>query len=581
MHKQGLSQQWFVVLGFLGLQGCCPPKEYHDKDVCRTKRDFQRLNKATPAMKQWRQRPGLPDLRPYPPAFYAPVSLTLSGQIPLKQALFELARQAQVNIIIDASFPQKRRFFFAAHQQPFVDVVDNLCSLGGLRYSVDKGTLRIGSDRPHLKNHNVQFLLGFRKTETQTSVTTDILSDGLQPGARSLSDNGASISLRTGHVVDFWSELERNIAMILSQGPGKPQYSINRYAGILSVHGTFAQHKQVETYLAHLRKATMTQILVEAKIIEIDLSQDYRNGINWSAFVDRMTQPVDPATTPNLAKAAIEGQIMERAALLKGSIGGDGNSVLVQTDNLEAVVNLLDEFGTVRTLANPRQTVMNNQAAVLKVAHNEVFFELQIQDETLGTNGSAYGGFRQRAQSRIQTVPIGLILYVHPSLNWETGDIMVSLHPTISRVQKTMTDPAPLLYRSYTPYPGQRDPNNRKQWNRALDPVLAGSQVPVVQIREMDSVIVAKEGQVIVTGGLMEERVNLQDKGVPGLSSVPGVGKIFTNSKQTRHLTELVILLKLTVIKDGNSITPADQRLYQCFTADPRPMDVKAQPSSP
>ncbi len=480
----------------------------------------------------------------------------------MKQAFFELARQAKLNIILDASFPKKTNFFFTAHEQPLIDVLENLCLLGRLRYTINHNALHIGADRPHLKNHNVQFLLGFRKTQTQTSVKTDIFSDGMQPGQKSMVDNGANITLNTGHNVDFWQELENNVALVLSTDEikKKPRYSINRYAGILSVYGTQVQHRQIENYLKQLRQATMTQILVEAKIIEIDLSEDYQNGIDWSVFVNKVSDV---------------GALVTDAPALRADMVKEGRSVVLRTDHLDAVVNLMEEFGTIRTLANPRQTVINNQAAVLKVAHNEVFFELQLQDDSLGNNGVLSGGYRQRAQSRIQTVPIGLILYVHPSLNWETGDIMVSLHPTISRVQKTVTNPAPLLYGSYVPLPGKDSKGRRSDYNARMEKLIASSQVPIVQIREMDSVIVAKEGQVIVTGGLMEERVSNNDRGTPGLSSLPGVGALFTHKGKKRHVTELVILLKLTIVRDANTITPADQRLYTCFTADPRPVNLK------
>jgi general secretion pathway protein D len=220
----------------------------------------------------------------------------------------------------------------------------------------------------------VQFLLGFRKTQTQTSVKTDIFSDGMQPGQKSMVDNGANITLNTGHNVDFWQELENNVALVLSTDEikKKPRYSINRYAGILSVYGTQVQHRQIENYLKQLRQATMTQILVEAKIIEIDLSEDYQNGIDWSVFVNKVSDV---------------GALVTDAPALRADMVKEGRSVVLRTDHLDAVVNLMEEFGTIRTLANPRQTVINNQAAVLKVAHNEVFFELQLQDDSLGNNG--------------------------------------------------------------------------------------------------------------------------------------------------------------------------------------------------
>ncbi len=553
-----------INIFWLALCGCAPNSRYHDPLIKRTKAAYQAI--TTPVQQNSSSRnetPYKPPYLPLPPVFYQKVSLSLSGQIPLKQAFFELARQAKLNIILDATFPKKTNFFFTAHEQPLIDVLENLCLMGKLRYTINHNALYIGADRPHLKNHNVQFLLGFRKTQTQTSVKTDIFSDGMQSGPKSMMDNGANITLNTGHNVDFWEELENNVGLVLStdEPKKKPRYSINRYAGILSVYGTQVQHRQIENYLKQLRQATMTQILVEAKIIEIDLSEDYQNGIDWSIFINKV-KDIDALVSPGTV-----------APFLKTNMGKEARSIALHTDHLDAVVNLMEEFGTIRTLANPRQTVINNQAAVLKVAHNEVFFELQIQDDSFGGAGTLSGGYRQRAQSRIQTVPIGLILYVHPSLNWETGDIMVSLHPTISRVQKTVTDPAPLLYGAYIPQ-GKGSKAQRADYIRRMDPLIASSQVPIVQIREMDSVIVAKEGQVIVTGGLMEERVSNNDRGTPGLSSLPGVGPLFTHKGKKRHVTELVILLKLTIVRDANTITPADQRLYTCFTSDPRPANL-------
>ncbi len=542
----------------------CSKNQYHDPLIKQTKASYRALTAPVhPAFASKTPTVYQPPYSVLPPAFYQKVSLSLSGQIPLKQAFFELARQAGLNIILESSFPKKSNFFFTAHQQPLIDVLENLCLIGKLRYTINNNALYIGADRPHLKNHNVQFLLGCRKTQTQTSVKTDIYSNGMT-GSKNLLDNGANITLNTSHTVDFWEELERTIAMVLSTDEikNKPRYSINRYAGILSVYGTQTQHRQIEGYLKQLRQATMTQILVEAKIIEIDLFEDYQNGIDWSVFINKVKNGggINP----------VMGATGAVSAVLKSN--AEGRSVVLQTDQLEAVVNLMEEFGTIRTLANPRQTVINNQSAVLKVAHNEVFFDPEIQDDSFANSTGPLASTRQRVRSNIQTVPIGLILYVHPSVNWETGDIMVSLHPTISRVQKTVA--CPTLFGAYTPVPGRDHGKNMAEYYAQLN---ASCQVPIVQIREMDSVIVAKEGQVIVTGGLMEERVSINDRGTPGLSALPGIGDLVTHKGKKRHVTELIILLKLTIVRDGNTITPADQRLYTCFTADPRRVNLQSK----
>ncbi len=194
----------------------CSKNRYHDPLIGQTKASYRALTApVSPAFASKTPPVYQPPYSALPPAFYQKVSLSLSGQIPLKQAFFELARQAGLNIILESSFPKKSNFFFTAHQQPLIDVLENLCLIGKLRYTINNNALYIGADRPHLKNHNVQFLLGCRKTQTQTSVKTDIYSNGMT-GSKNLLDNGANITLNTSHTVDFWEELERTIAMVLS-----------------------------------------------------------------------------------------------------------------------------------------------------------------------------------------------------------------------------------------------------------------------------------------------------------------------------------------------------------------------------
>lgn len=568
IYPRNSSKKWrflytclFILYNMICHNGCVMNKRKHDPLIDKSKEDFCQLTRPpcgtipsqmTPVVRV-KKRP------PYPPSFYKKISLSVSGTVPIEDILTDLSDQSGVNIVLE-SFPEKEtRVYFSAKEQFFLDVIDRLCSLCGLRYEFKCGSLSICKDTPFLKNHNVQFLLGFRKTQTQTSVKTDVFSQGMVQKSDhngSLTDNGSVVSVNSHHTVDFWEELDKNVRLIMQNDPGqKINYSMNRYAGILSIYGTHKQQSSVAEYLEKLHKTTMSQILIEAKIIEIDLKEEYKNGIDWTAFFD-------PKHTREAAKRAIMSSTDAPISALS-SVSGEGSmqTMHINTPYISAVASLMERFGTVRTLANPRQTVMNNQSAILKVAHNEVFFELQIQDD-YRTDG--FAGLRQRAQSRIQTVPIGLILYVHPSLNSDTGEIILSLRPSISRVKETRSDPAAMLYALRAQNYGGKDVNQSPK---------VFSEIPVVQVREMDSVIVAKEGQVILTGGLMEERVSREDSGIPGLSKSK-VGGVFGMRKGKREMTELVVLLKLTVIRGQNSITNADKRLYQGFTSDPRPTSL-------
>ena len=557
-----------IGISLWALSGCTPSKpECHDSTIKKTKEDFRRLYcpPCPTSRVQYAPAKAKPSQAPYPRCFYQKVSLALSGQIPLKEALYELARQANLNLILDNAFPKKGDIFYHAHEQPLIEVLENLCLIGKLRYSFDRNTLYVSHDTAYFKTHNIQFLLGFRKTQTQTSVKTDILAEGLNKPQKALVDNGASITMNTCHTVDFWEELEKSIQMILcsqkEEKKGKQSsYSLNKYAGILSVHGTEKQHRQIALLLHKIQQMVTAQILIEAKIIEIDLDDEYKGGINWDAFINKVVKNGFPnpflVGPREIVGAGIDvGEIdpvFHRGQPPRVACGGKQGefTFTVNTNYLQAFATFMEKFGTVRTLANPRQTVINNQSAILKVAHNEVFFELQVRELESERRGIYYGYQGQTAQSRIQTVPIGLILYVHPSLNFETGDIIVSLHPTISRVIGTKSDPAATLYSQSVP---------------------VRSEVPIVQVREMDSVIVAKEDQVIVTGGLMEERASNETRAVPVISNIPGIGELFKYKEKKSTITELVILLKLSVVRDQGNMTPADRRLQDEFIRDPRP----------
>jgi MSHA type pilus biogenesis protein MshL len=548
----GNVQFWRLGWSLVLLTGCQNLRPlYHDDQLKKTKDDFRRglgPNRSRRAFVP--QEPARPIAKPvdprsaWPAVFHKKVSLSLTGQIPLREAFLELARQAHISIVCD-DFPSSTNVYYQGEGQCLGDVIENLCGAGALRYRFQNNALHIQQDTAHMRVHNVQFLLGSRKTSTQTTIKTDVFNEGLNKESKIYADNGATITVNSDASVDFWGELEQNLAMVLSaKGPTKRSpapYSLNRYAGLLTIWGTERQHQNVARYLSQLKQAVTAQILIEAKIIEIDLKDEYKGGVNWAAFINKFNPAV------GAAGSVLREVASKRPSMDMGSRDGQYTFNL-NSNHLSALVDYAELFGTVRTLANPRQTVINNQSAVLKVAHNEVFFSLEIKDDSDPLI------VRQRAQSRIQTVPIGLILFVHPVLNSQTGEIIVSLHPTISRVIGTKQDPATALYARNG---GEQVP----------------SEVPIVQVREMDSVVVAREGQVIVMGGLMEERAENQSVGVPILGDIPGIGQLFSSKKIKRRVTELIILLSLKRVHGNSSFGPADQTLYQDFTSDPRPLD--------
>ncbi|MDR1032057.1 MAG: type II and III secretion system protein [Holosporales bacterium] len=176
---------------------------------------------------------------------------------------------------------------------------------------------------------------------------------------------------------------------------------------------------------------------------------------------------------------------------------------------------------------------------------------------------------RVNVSSKIQTVPIGIIVTVQPAVNLETGDVILTIRPTISRVTNVKRDPAVSIIASNI---------NGDKANTAVNSALSNSicsEIPVVEVREMDSILKVKSGQGIVMGGLMQENTNRKDFGIPGTSNIPIIGDITRGRSRDSEVTELVILLRVHIMpQDNQNIDAADKRLLNSYSNDPRPINT-------
>ncbi|MBZ0091524.1 MAG: type II and III secretion system protein [Sulfuricellaceae bacterium] len=193
-------------------------------------------------------------------------------------------------------------------------------------------------------------------------------------------------------------------------------------------------------------------------------------------------------------------------------------------------IQLLDTFGNVKVLSSPKISVLNNQTALLKVVDNSVYFS--ITATTTSTQNSTLTTYT----STLNTVPIGLVMSVTPQIS-DTGEITLNVRPTISRISGYTEDPNPAL---------KSAPNGQPLTN----PVR--SLVPIIQTREMESMMRIDSGQIAVMGGLMEDSIDHAKNTVPGLGSIPLIGEAFTGRNETSKKTELVIFLRPVVIKEAS-----------------------------
>ncbi len=334
-------------------------------------------------------------------------------------------------------------------------------------------------------------------------------------------------------------------------GPAAPaavapsQYSLNPEAGIITVFATQRQQKAIERYLRDVRNSITQQVLIEAKVLEISLSDQYRAGVDWTAIFGPNNPAKRLTVNSNFTRNVVPPEFADPTVSAVWSNGGD----------LSLAVQLVNEFGTVRTLSSPRLTVLNNQVAQLKIAENQVFFELQVNvTDATGTSPS-----KTTVQSNIKTVPVGLIMSVQPAVDPISRRISLSMRPSITRIKGFVNDPGVAVTIAVAQQNDQSIPN-------------VSSPVPIIEVREMDSLLNLESGQTVVMGGLMQQSTQTLREGLPGVMDIPFLGQAVSENVKDNRVTELVIFIRATLANSQESIADEDIRLYKTFGRDPRPV---------
>jgi general secretion pathway protein D len=345
--------------------------------------------------------------------------------------------------------------------------------------------------------YDVQFLLGTRKSKNQTTVVSEGMSAAVTPiNGKNTELSGFSNTVLSSETdPDFWKELQDNLHMMLKES-GIPEYSIHKYGGLLTVRATQKEHRQLRSYVQNLKKKVMSQVLIEAKIVEVELKREYSQGIEWGVLL-HTAQAKLGFNQDFIASSAAAPRFVFNA------MQEDGRGL-----NIQSFLKLLQNFGRLHTISNPRITVLNNQTAILKIATNEVFFS-QIKDRIYNKNLSSP---MEEMSTKIHTIPVGLLLMVHPSIDTD-GSIVLSFRPTIANVTSYVTNPG---------FEGQK------------------SQVPVIRLRVMDSVMRLQSGEVMAAGGLIEEEYRGRNE--RGLQAL--------NHEKKSVKRELVIFVKVQQLEN-------------------------------
>lgn len=293
-------------------------------------------------------------------------------------------------------------------------------------------------------------------------------------------------------------------------------------AGIITVRATGKQHEKIQEFIDQVMTSARRQVLIEATIVEVRLSDEYKQGIDWK----------------QLRLKGINSTLNRSANLPTSTAGMFTLGYLNPTSkfgDLAANISLLESFGNVKVLSSPKLSVMNNQTAVLRVADNLVYFSMNV---TPGTVNALTGTMSTPPTytSTLQTSLVGFTMSLTPQIN-DSDTVLLNIRPSITRLLGYVNDPNPSLANPCLGVGTCTGVSNR---------------IPQTSTREMESVLKIENNQTAVLGGLMEDRMDKLTDEVTGLASIPLLGNLFKNRNDKTEKTELVIFLRPVVIKDAD-----------------------------
>jgi len=404
------------------------------------------------------------------------------------------------------------------------EVLEVVANIYGLVIEKKGRILQVSSAAISTQTFSFNYLLLERKGTSQTSISSGGITQG-QNGSSGNSSNSNSSSSSSGNSAsgsnnsvngtyiesttdtNYWQELEQTLTAMI-EGEGR-KVILSPHAGLVTVIGYPKDVSTVKTFLEHAQENLHRQVILEARIIEVTLSDGYQQGIEWQKLLSY-------SGTTDFNFSTSSSQISN---VVSTALGGVSSLSFSNTD-FSGVVSLLSTQGDVNVLSSPRTTAINNQKAVIKVGSDEYFV-------TDVSSSSSNVGDSVVSNPEVELTPFfsGIALDVTPQID-EDNNVLLHVHPSVIEVVEQL---------------------------KTIELQDGTFQLPLAKsaIRESDTVIRAASGDVVVIGGLMSSRTTDNESKVPLLGSIPILGELFTNRKEQVQKTELIILIKPTVVGKG------------------------------
>jgi MSHA biogenesis protein MshL len=451
-----------------------------------------------------------------------------------------------------------------------VEALEAIREMYGYDYRIDGTRISIKPLTMQTRMFKVNYLVGQRRGQSNLRVTSTSVSDAgrnrnNQNGSNGSSSNNnndrgdggdssdpsggrnnrqlVSSTVTTNSTSDFWTELRAAIEAIVGPSEkGGRSVVISPQSGVLVIRAMPEELRNVDTFLKETQLAVDRQVILEAKILEVELNDSFQTGINWASFASFKTGHDNRVSTGFLSPGATlrplpfaggQPEVISNGDSLSASTGfslsnaanaaGSMFGLAFQTSNFAALISFLESQGTVHVLSSPRIATVNNQKAVLKIGTDEFY----VTGVTTTTNNTTTGNTVSPTVD-LQPFFSGVVLDVTPQID-DKGYVLLHVHPSVSQVTTI-------------------NKNINLGSAGTLNLPLAASSTS-----EIDSMVRGMDGRVVAIGGLMRQASTADNNQVPGAGKLPIVGNLFKSRSNVNQKRELVVLIKPTIVDSSSN----------------------------
>ncbi|MCG8412650.1 MAG: hypothetical protein MI746_00390 [Pseudomonadales bacterium] len=477
-----------------------------------------------------------------PPQEEVPLELysVVVQDVDVRELLFAMARDADINI--DVPGDVTGLVSINAIDQTLPQILERIGRQVDITWRFERADyLIVQADIPVWRNYRIDYVNVQRSTQSNVNVSSAV-TGGIGDDGGGDEGNNSTTTLAQTTENAFWDTLTANLSTLLGEGGAEEVAAsaivISPESGLVSVRATNREHEAIYEFLEGVRTRALYQVMIEATVVEVNLNDRYQAGVDWSALARDNGQVSfnQNLTGLNLDTAPTNILTIDKSA---------------GPDAITATISALNEFGDLRVLSSPKLMALNNQTALLRVVDNRIYFTIEVEQGFPATATSP--AIPPTFTSEVHTVPVGFTMAVTPQIS-EDDQITLNVRPTISRILRFVNDPNPAL----------------------ADAAVVNS-IPELQIREIESVLKVESGEIAILGGLMQDTIDSDVAGIPGINRIPLIGDAFNYRDDNTIKTELIIFIRPIVVRQPS--INGDLQQFREFLPTPTTGNARLQRS--